>query len=172
MAPVAEDGARIVTPRLVLRRPRPDDLAGLHVIMKDPRVMRYWSTPEHETLDQTRAYLDRLMETPEGDEFILEHDGQVAGKAGAWRAGEIGYLLDARLWGQGLAREALEALIPWLFAHHDWPELTAEIDPRNLASQRLLERLGFRVTHAASRTLLWRDEWCDSLYLALPRPAA
>lgn len=167
---MADDGARLVTQRLVLRRPQASDLHALHAIMSDPRVMRYWSTPEHDDADQTRNYLAAMIDNAEGDEFLITREGHVIGKAGAWRAGEIGYLLAADHWGQGLAQEALEALIPWLFARHDWPELTAEIDPRNTASQRLLERLGFAVTHSAERTLLWRDEWCDSLYLALPRP--
>jgi RimJ/RimL family protein N-acetyltransferase len=48
-------------------------------------------------------------------------------------------------------------------------QLTAEVDPRNAASLRLLAKLGFRETHRAVRTLLWKDEWCDSIYLARPR---
>jgi ribosomal-protein-alanine N-acetyltransferase len=48
-------------------------------------------------------------------------------------------------------------------------ELTAEVDPRNANSLRLLDRLGFRETHLAARTLLWRNEWCDSIYLSRPR---
>ena len=59
--------------------------------------------------------------------------------------------------------EAVEAEFPAL------PALTAEVDPRNAGSLRLLARLGFRETHRAERTLLWRDEWCDSVYLARPR---
>jgi RimJ/RimL family protein N-acetyltransferase len=66
--------------------------------------------------------------------------------------------------------EAMGTLIPRLFARHDVPALTADVDPRNAASLRLLDRLGFRETGRAERTMLWGDEWCDSVYLALPRP--
>lgn len=163
----------IVTPRLVLRRPVAADLDALHQVMRQPAAMRYWSTPEHETPAETAAYLQRMIAGNDAgaDDYVLEHRGRVVGKAGAWRLPEIGYLLDPALWGRGLMAEALAALIPQLFARHPVPALTAEVDPRNAASLGLLSRFGFRETHRAERTLLWRDEWCDSIYLALPRPA-
>jgi len=51
------------------------------------------------------------------------------------------------------------------------PALTADVDPRNAASLRLLARLGFVETGRAQRTFRWRDEWCDSIYLARPQGA-
>jgi RimJ/RimL family protein N-acetyltransferase len=94
----------------------------------------------------------------------------VIGKAGAWNLPEIGFLLHPDQWGKGLAHEAMTAVIAHLFAAHPVAQLVAEADPRNLASLRLLGRLGFVETGRAARTLRWRDEWCDSVYLALPRP--
>jgi ribosomal-protein-alanine N-acetyltransferase len=79
-----------------------------------------------------------------------------------------GFPFAPRLLAKGLAHEAL---IAHLFAAHDVTELTAEVDPRNAASLRLLGKLGFMQTGRQERTLLWRGEWCDSVYLALPRPA-
>jgi [ribosomal protein S5]-alanine N-acetyltransferase len=64
----------------------------------------------------------------------------------------------------------MAALIPVLFARHAVPALTADVDPRNGASLALLAGLGFRETGRATRTLKWRDEWCDSVYLELRRP--
>jgi RimJ/RimL family protein N-acetyltransferase len=63
----------------------------------------------------------------------------------------------------------LTALIPHLFGAHDAAQITAEVDPRNAPSIALLTRFGFHETHRAERTLLWRDEWCDSVYFALDR---
>jgi L-amino acid N-acyltransferase YncA len=86
------------------------------------------------------------------------------------------YLVDRRgvldqIDQQGLTREAMAVLIPHLFAAHDAAAITAETDPRNAASIALLTRFGFRETHRAERTLLWRDEWCDSVCFALDRRA-
>lgn len=163
----------LLTPRMMLRRARPDDLAGLHRVLSHPAAMRYWSTPEHETLAQTQAFLaDTIAAGAAGqsDEFLLEYDGQVIGKAGSWRLPEIGYILHTDHWRKGLMDEALRAVIPHLFARHGMDALTAEIDPRNAASQKLLMKMGFRETHRAERTLQWRDEWCDSIYYALRSP--
>ena len=46
-------------------------------------------------------------------------------------------------------------------------ELNADVDPRNVASLRLLERCGFEETHRASGTWQVGDELCDSVYLKL-----
>ena len=137
-------------------------------------AMRYWSTPPHRSLDETREWLESMIgDAPEErDDYVVEHDGRVIGKAGCWRVPQIGYILRPDHWGRGLAREALTALIPLLFDRFPIPAITADVDPRNLASLALLRRLGFAETGRAERTWLVGDEYCDSVYLALPRPAA
>jgi RimJ/RimL family protein N-acetyltransferase len=162
------------TARLVLRRAVPEDLPAFHEIMSDPRAMRYWSRPEHETIEQTQGFVDFLCGCPGngGDDWVIELEGRAIGKAGAWNPPEVGFLLHPDHWGKRYAHEAMATLIPLLFVRHEVPALTADVDPRNTASLRLLDRLGFRETGRAERTLLWREEWCDSVYLALPRNRA
>ena len=164
----------LMTERLLLRPARRDDLAAMHDIMSRPPAMRFWSTPEHETLSETEAFLEATLTAAnqrESDEFLIELNGRVIGKAGAWKLPEIGFILHPDFWRKGLVEEALRAVIPHLFSRHDMDALTAEVDPRNTASWRLLHRLGFAETHRASRTMQWREEWCDSIYLALRRDA-
>lgn len=161
----------IVTGRLILRRARIDDLEDVHAMLSHPAAMRYWATPEHETLEESRNWLAEMVEGgPETDDFVIEHRSRVIGKAGAWKLPEVGFLLHPDHWGKGLGFEAMTAVIGYLFATHDMPELTAEADPRNAASLGLLAKLGFVETGRAERTMQWRDEWCDSVYLALRRP--
>ena len=163
---------RIATPRLVLRRARPGDLDALHEIMSDMRAMRYWSNPPHATRDITETLLDAIIHRNDrdADDFMIDENGRLIGKAGAWRLPEVGFLLHPDRWGRGFAQEAMGAVIPHLFARHRMPELTADVDPRNAASIRLLTRLGFVETGRAERTMQWGDEWCDSVYFAVPRP--
>lgn len=162
----------IRTPRLLLRPVRPEqDLAAMHAIMKQPRAMAYWSTPPHDSEEQTREWLTNMaeIEPAQGEDFIVERDGQLIGKAGFYRFPDLGYLFDPAVWGQGLAREAVRAVIERGFAVHGLPRVTADVDPRNKASMRLLERLGFTETHRQARTWLVGDMWCDSVYYALTR---
>ncbi|WP_424939952.1 GNAT family N-acetyltransferase [Aliiroseovarius sp. S253] len=161
------------TERLVLRPPQPEDLSALHHIFSNTEAMQYWSHPAHETLETTQKTLDGMLwsygET--GLEFTLERDGAVIGKAGLWRLAELGYILHPDHWGHGLAREALGAIVhaTWL-RHPHVAEITADIDPRNTASARLLAHLGFKLTHSARATIQINGEWCDSDYYTLLRP--
>jgi RimJ/RimL family protein N-acetyltransferase len=134
--------------------------------------MRFWSTPPHESLEDTRRFVQATIEAPEDQscDFIIEFEGRAVGKAGCWRLPEVGYILHPDLWGRGLAREALEAAIAHVFAHFEVPALTADVDPRNVRSIALLERLGFCETGRAERTWHVADEWCDSVYFELTRP--
>lgn len=162
----------IQTDRLTLRRAASDDLAAMHAVLSSPAAMRYWSTPPHRTIDQTYTWLSLMVEASPAVsmDFVLEYEGMVIGKAGCWRLPEIGFILHPDYWGQGLAREALTAIIARLFQYYPIPEITADVDPRNSACLTLLDRLGFAQVGTASRTWLVGDEWCDSIYLALPRP--
>lgn len=162
----------LTTPRLTLRRARMTDAEALHRVFTDPRAMRYWSEPPHQSLARSREWLQSMVDAPadSADDFVIVHEGAVVGKCGAWRLPEIGYILAPGLWGRGLAREALSAVIAHLFAAHPGlTQLTAEVDPRNAASLGLLARLGFHETGRAERTMQWGNEWCDSVYLALER---
>ncbi len=163
---------RIATARLFLRPARPDDAGPLYAIMRQPAAMTYWSTPPHAAPEQTAEWLAGMIAIPpgEGEDFIVEHQGRVIGKAGFHRFPSVGYLLDPAMWGQGFAREAVAAVIARGFAVHRLPRIVADVDPRNAASIGLLTRLGFIETHRKSRTWLVGDEWCDSVYFALHRP--
>ena len=164
----------ILTPRLRLRRARPDDLGALHAVLSHPAAMRYWSTPPHGDLEQTRAWLGSMIAaSDEGSaDFVVEFEGRVVGKAGCYEVPAIGYILHPQVWGQGLATEALTAVIAHVFGRFDIAAIIADVDPRNAASLALLGKLGFAETHRARRTWQVGEEWCDSVYLALPRPAS
>ena len=164
---------RIVTKRLILRRARPSDLEAMHAVLSHQGAMRYWSSLPHHDLEQTREWLGAMIagDPTTSDDYVIEHAGEVIGKAGCFKLPEIGYILHPEWWGRGFAFEAVSAVIPRLFARHPIPALRADVDPRNLASIVLLQRLGFRESGRAARTWHIGEEWCDSVYFTLPRPA-
>lgn len=158
------------TPRLILRTARPDDLDAMHAVLSDPRATLWWSTPPHETLEQTKAWLDGMIANgPDHPDFVVEWNGRVIGKAGFYVMPDVGYILHPDTWGQGLAREAVGAAIDHVFSTREVETLTADVDPENAASIRLLERLGFIRTGAAERTWNVGGVWKDSLYYGLTR---
>jgi len=133
--------------------------------------MRYWSTLPHSDLEQTRVWLDGMIASSpeESDDFVVEHEGEVVGKAGCYRLPEVGFILHPSRWGKGLAREAVGAVIAHVFEHFPISAIVTDVDPRNAASLGLLKRLGFVETGRAERTYQIGDEWVDSIYLALAR---
>jgi len=108
----------IVTARLRLRRAGMDDLAAIHAVLSDAQAMRYWSTPPHATLEQSRVWLASMVAASpsESDDFLIEYEGRVIGKAGCWRMPEIGFVLHPDFWGKGLAHEAVGAAIEHVLA--------------------------------------------------------
>jgi RimJ/RimL family protein N-acetyltransferase len=165
------EGLVLETERLRLRRARADDVPAFHTILADSDATRFWSTAPHKGHAETAAWLNKVIEAPENDsnEFVVEMDGQVIGKAGCWRVPEIGMIFHPHYWGQGLAFEAMQAVLQSTFAKFPVSELTADVDPRNDACLRLLARLGFRQTGSAKETWKVNGQWTDSLYLSLAR---
>ncbi|GGL28135.1 N-acetyltransferase [Caulobacter rhizosphaerae] len=162
--------SQIRTARLVLRKPREDDLQPLHAIMSDAQAMRYWSTPPHRDIETTRDWLAGMIALPAelGEDYIVEREGRLIGKLGLWRTPEIGFLLDRAVWGLGYGAEALRAFAVHVFAERT-DHLTADVDPANAASLALLTKVGFRETGRAARTWQVGDHWVDSVYLRLDR---
>jgi RimJ/RimL family protein N-acetyltransferase len=161
------------TTRLLLRRADDADLDALHAIMADHETMRYWSTTPHTSIETTRTFLASMIPGPDtqGDEFVIEHEGALIGKIGMWQPPEIGFILARKFWGRGFATEALTAFIRYAFAGGA-ACLTADVDPRNLASLAVLKRMGFAETGRAERTWHVGGEWTGIIYLQLNRPEA
>lgn len=165
---------RLTTPRLILRRMAMIDAPALHEALSDPDTMRYWSTLPHRSLAQTEEWVAQTMDavaSGEADDFAVTRDGKVIGKAGLWRQGEVGILLVRNHWRQGLATEALGAVIRRAF-DRGLPHIDADVDPRNDACLTLLTRLGFRKSGEAKATFRIGAEWVDSVYLTLTPDAS
>ncbi len=81
---------------------------------------------------------------------ILRDSNEFAGQCGlvvqevdGEREIELGYLFLRRLWGRGLATEAAQARKDYAFDHHlDHAQLVSLIDPANVASRRVAEKVG------------------------------
>ena len=60
-----------------------------------------------------------------------------------YRSASLGYVYREAAWGHGYATEAAGALVGWAFDTFDLNRVQAETDTRNVASARVLEKLGF-----------------------------
>lgn len=164
----------IETPRLFLRRLASYDAAVLHEMLSDAETMRFWSTVPHVEMAETEAWVsESVAATSRGDahDFAVLRDGRVVGRVAFWMGNEIGFLFHRDVWGQGIAREAVGALLRYGFEVLKFASVRADVDPNNSRSLNLLARLGFQRTGTAERTFKIGETWVDSVYLELKAAA-
>ena len=165
--------------RVRLRALRASDVHAAFALFGDPEVARYWSGPAWITLEQAQAWLapqlapledkpsmlpwavadrttDRMIGT--GTLFAINYDQQRA---------EIGYSLQRAHWGQGLATEVARRMLDYGFDVLKLRRVEADTDPRNTASLRLLEKLGFQREGYARERWNVVTEICDAVLLGL-----
>jgi RimJ/RimL family protein N-acetyltransferase len=80
---------------------------------------------------------------------------------------EIGYTLDKRYRGHGYMTEALSEIIDYLVHSLNKHRIIASIDPINLDSMRLVERLGFRKEAHFKESLFFHGKWVDDVIYAI-----
>jgi [ribosomal protein S5]-alanine N-acetyltransferase len=142
------------TSRLLLRHLVMDDLDELFALYRNPEIRRYF--PEGVlTRDETREELEWHMHGhPRHPELglwatVYKESGKFIGRCGLlpWEIDdrlevEIAYLLDRAFWGQGLATEAARGIMEYGFGRLNLSRLICLIDPDNIASQRVAEKIG------------------------------
>ncbi len=167
------------TERLVLREFEERDWRAVQAYQSDPRYLRYYAWTDRTEEDGrafVRMFLDSQEERPRRKfqlAVVLGAEGNLIGNCGVrvngpdLREGNIGYELDPRYWGHGYATEAASAVLELGFAelglHRIWAECVAE----NLASTRVLEKVGMR-REGHFREHAWiKGAWMDSLIYAI-----
>ncbi|QFG26698.1 GNAT family N-acetyltransferase [Actinomadura sp. WMMB 499] len=172
----------IETERLTLRPFREDDLEGLYAYQSLPEVARflYW---EPRNLEESRSFLKEKMAAStverEGDwlvlAVVLRATGELMGEVNLqWRSrghrqGEIGYILNPAFHGRGFATEAAEVVLRLGFEGLDLHRVVGRLDGRNVASARVLDRLGMRREAHLVQNEMVKGEWTDEVVYAMLR---
>ena len=144
----------IETDRLLLRHLVMDDLDELFKLYRDPEIRKYF--PEGVlTREETKEELEWFLNGhPRHSELglwatIHKASGKFIGRCGLlpWtieekKEVEIAYLLDKQFWQQGLATEAAQGILKYGFEALNLSRLICMIDPENIASQKVAERIG------------------------------
>jgi len=157
----------IRTERLLLRRFAPEDALALHAMFCDGEVMRYGSRPAHTEMAETEAVVAKTIadgDAGHADFFAVLCNGELVGNAGIWRNDEVGFMFVRKVWGTGIAREAVAAIVERARTR-GMQKLSADVDPRNVRSLAFLRRFGFAVTGEAKNTWQVDGVRVDSVYL-------
>lgn len=170
----------IETARLSLRPVVAGDLDDVHAYYSRPEVTRYLYQDARD-LDESREALERYSRLTEiegdGDGLVLaavlRDVGRVIGQVNLqWsseehRQGEIGFVFNPDYHGRGLAAEAALVMLRLGFEELRLHRVTGRCDARNLASARLMERLGMRREAHLVENEFVKGEWTDELVYAM-----
>ncbi len=170
----------ISTPRLRLRPIGRHDADDLFAVFSDLEVVRYWSAPPLADLAEAVALAERIERQEDTgallqwaivrtDEDRLLGTCTLAEVDLRHRRAALGYALGRTSWGQGLAREAVQALLGFAFEALELHRIAADVHPDNTRSLRLLTALGFSHEGVQRESYLVMDAWQDAVMLALLR---
>jgi RimJ/RimL family protein N-acetyltransferase len=163
----------LCTARLRMREIRQSDAPAVFKIYSDPETVRYWGNELiTETAEAEELVRLNLEWVAAGDCYYwaIEHrtSGEVIGTCTIFRIdeknrrAEIGYILNRNFWGMGLMTEAMITLIEFSFDALNLHRLEADTDPNNTASNRLLEKFGFKREGYFRERWFLRGQWLDS----------
>ncbi|HLZ07254.1 MAG TPA: GNAT family N-acetyltransferase [Chloroflexota bacterium] len=170
----------MTAPRITLRELTLDDWPDVHRWGSLPEACRYEAWGPN-TPDETRAFVSAAVADgfkrprvryafavtlPDGPRVIGL--GELRVRDVQTRLGDIGYVVHPDFWQRGIGTEVGRALLAFGFKELKLHRITATCDPRNVASGRILQKIGMTYEGRLRRDRLLRDGWRDSdLYAIL-----
>lgn len=166
------------TERLILRPLRMEDTSSLFEYRSDSEANKYqgWIPKTMEEVTDFITKNPSQFNTPETWFQLAAIDKEkeiVVGDVGVHFFGnenkqvELGCTLNKIYQNKGYATEALTGLIDFLFCDLEKHRIITSIDPQNIDSIRLVERIGFRKEGHFIKSLFLNNEWVDDVIYAL-----
>lgn len=176
---------RLLTPRLVLRPPRTNDVGEIRRLLRhNHEHLKPWNPAPPPGDDPTsitevsKTVLRQRREWKRGSSFVFmvalrDEPATFLGKIalngimrGAMYGAYLGYWMDVDHQGKGLVTEAIAAVLDFAFGPAGLHRVQAAIMPRNSRSLRVIEKLGFRREGYAERYLQIAGHWEDHILFA------
>jgi len=148
-----------------------EDLSIVKEWVNDPEFMGEHEPISQETLTDLEKEYDKLTE---GQWFFIEKkDGSKIGYVAHFLTGgkltAIGYALVPSERGKGYGSEAIQIMVDYLFLSKNIVRIQAETDPKNIASQKALEKAGFKKEGIIRKSFFSRGVWRDTALYSILR---
>ena len=170
----------IVTDRLLLRPFAAGDVDDAHAYLRLEEVTRYLYWEPRDRSAAVDAVAVKAAQTVIGEPgeritlaVVWRETGRVAGEVNLayvsreHRQGEIGYVLNPAFQGRGIATEAAAQMLRLGFEGLDLHRIVARCDARNVASTRVMGRLGMRCEAHFVHDEVFKGEWGDTFVYAI-----
>jgi ribosomal-protein-alanine N-acetyltransferase len=171
------------TDRLKLRPISLSDAPAIFEYARDPRVSQYTLWEPHDTIDDTVAFIKDYVflryrnQEPEALGIALkDNETSIIGTVGCFwvnRASssmELAYALAKTHWGKGIAAEASNAVINYVFSDFPVIRVQARCKAENAASRRVMEKIGMQFEGTQRSSLKHRNRLWDVHYFSILNP--
>ncbi len=171
---------RLETQRLVLREETPQDAEAMLAVFSDPALTRFHDLDTFTSIEEAIALIERRAKRFERGNGIrwgiaCKQDNVLVGSCGfTWNlqehAAEVGYELASTLWRQGIMTEALRTILQFGLKKMGLRFVVAEVMLDNIASKKLLEKLGFQSQGILEQHGFWKGQYHDMEQFVLFKP--
>ena len=160
------------TERLLLRSLSLDDVEDLFEYASDPEVSKYNSWTVHKSLDDSKRFLNTVVERYKNHELadwgiVHKADKKLIGTCGlsSWiqdqRRAEIGYALSRKYWGKGYMPEAVRPVIAFGFRMMKLYRIEGRCIISNTASARVMEKVRMKFEGLLRQHLFTKGSFYD-----------
>ena len=157
---------------LILREIKLSDAEAIYQIFSDRQVLTYHDVEAFKSIEQAKYLIYNLSESFREQEIIRwgiarKEDNKIIGTCGysGWKKNrlraEIGYELSQAYWRQGIMTKALGAVIRYGFEKMQLNRIEATVMLPNIASMKLLEKLGFQEEGILRERGFWKGNFHD-----------
>jgi [ribosomal protein S5]-alanine N-acetyltransferase len=164
--------------RLKYRQITSKDAEILFVIRSNKEVMKFMDVEPMRSIAESENLIKSISESYKSGSglnwgIVEKSTNTFIGYLGFWRIdsrhcrGEIGYALHPDYWNKGYMKETADTLIEFGFRELHLHSIEANVNPENLPSMRLLEKIGFRKEAYFRENFLFRNEFKDSVIYSL-----
>ena len=166
------DLPRLETKCLILRKMTLDDAQDMFEYGADPEVTKYTLWDNHKSIEDSREFLKMAIRKYENNEVsewgvVYKENNKFIGTCGYgwWRPvhnrAEIGYAISRKYWGKGLTTEAVKEVIKFGFDKMQLNRIEGTCFVGNIASQRVLEKVGMTFEGIIREQLLVKGKYRD-----------
>ena len=145
----------LITERLALKQITTEHAADLFDMRSRKEVMKHIDRPVAQSIDEVFALIKVITDRLESNDgitwgiFSKEYPTRLVGTVGFWQLqpehyrAEIDYMLHPSSQGKGIMQEVIEKVLHYGFSVMQLHSVEANVNPDNIASKKLLEKLGF-----------------------------
>ena len=155
-----------------------DDLDSLVRNANNFNIAKFMSDkfPHPYTTEDGKAFIEIATKDNPINIFAIDIDGQAVGGIGIFlqsdihqKNAEIGYWLAEPFWGKGIITKAINEIVDFGFKNYDITRIFARPFGINIASQRVLEKSGFKLEGKFEKALFKNGEYLDEMIYAIRR---